>query len=342
MYATCLHCHAPLGANEMLEHFPVGKRLAFDAEKGRLWVVCPHCAQWNLSPLDERWEAIEEGERLFRDTPLRVTTDQVGLAKLRDGSEIIRIGRPMLPEFAAWRYGERFTTRWRRVGLPVGVLAIGLSFGGLLGPMVGLGVSGLPSMAWIFGSNYVLKRRVLARLHDAQGPIALTAAHLTRSRFTLDGDDLSTLVLSVPHIRRNTAVGRFTDPTDALDRLVTFQGAAALDAMRVILPSINRHGGRQRAVDDAVRVLGETGSYEASLAKVARMRTPEGGLPSLPIEVRLALEMASQAESERRAMEGELGALAAAWKDAEEIAAIADDLTLPQQVLDRLGRLGGG
>jgi len=41
-------------------------------------------------------------------------------------------------------------------------------------------------------------------------------------------------------------------------------------------------------------------------------------------------------------MEGELDALAAAWKDAEEIAAIADDLTLPQQVLDRLGRLGGG
>lgn len=40
MYSTCLFCHAPLGANETLERFPVGRRLAFDAANGRLWVVC--------------------------------------------------------------------------------------------------------------------------------------------------------------------------------------------------------------------------------------------------------------------------------------------------------------
>ncbi len=51
-----------------IEHFPVGRRLAFDAAKGRLWVVCHHCGRWNLSPLEERWEAIEECERLFRGT----------------------------------------------------------------------------------------------------------------------------------------------------------------------------------------------------------------------------------------------------------------------------------
>lgn len=59
MYSTCIFCHASLGANESLEHFPVGRRIAFDAAKGRLWVVCAVCRQWNLSPLDERWEAIE-------------------------------------------------------------------------------------------------------------------------------------------------------------------------------------------------------------------------------------------------------------------------------------------
>jgi hypothetical protein len=31
MYSTCLFCHAQLGANEAVEHFPVGRRLAFDA-----------------------------------------------------------------------------------------------------------------------------------------------------------------------------------------------------------------------------------------------------------------------------------------------------------------------
>ena len=40
MYSTCIFCHASLGANESIEHFPVGHRLAFDASRGRLWVVC--------------------------------------------------------------------------------------------------------------------------------------------------------------------------------------------------------------------------------------------------------------------------------------------------------------
>ncbi|HMH86422.1 MAG TPA: hypothetical protein VK529_10795, partial [Gemmatimonadaceae bacterium] len=63
MYSTCLFCHTELGANEAVEHFPVGRRLAFDAAKGRLWVVCRKCERWNLTPVEERWEAIEECER---------------------------------------------------------------------------------------------------------------------------------------------------------------------------------------------------------------------------------------------------------------------------------------
>jgi hypothetical protein len=101
MYATCLFCHRPLGRNEALEHFPVGRRLAYDAERGRLWIVCRHCARWNLSPLEARWEAIEEAERLYRGTRLRAATDQVGLARVADGTELVRIGRPLRPEFAA-------------------------------------------------------------------------------------------------------------------------------------------------------------------------------------------------------------------------------------------------
>jgi hypothetical protein len=63
MYATCLFCDARFRANDEVEAMPLGRRLAFDAAKGRLWVVCARCQQWNLAPLDERWEAIEESER---------------------------------------------------------------------------------------------------------------------------------------------------------------------------------------------------------------------------------------------------------------------------------------
>lgn len=64
----CLFCLQRLGNNEAIEHFPVGRRLAFDPAKGRLWVVCRKCERWNLTPLEERWEAIEECERAMRVT----------------------------------------------------------------------------------------------------------------------------------------------------------------------------------------------------------------------------------------------------------------------------------
>ena len=46
--------------------------------------------------------------------------------------------------------------------------------------------------------------------------------------------------------------------------------------------------------------------------------------------------MAAHEESERLALEGELSVLEAAWKDAEEIAAIADDLFLPPEIEERI------
>jgi hypothetical protein len=48
---------------------------------------------------------------------------------------------------------------------------------------------------------------------------------------------------------------------------------------------------------------------------------------------RLALEMAANEDSERRALEGELAALHSAWRQAEEIAAIADGLFLDRSTV---------
>ncbi|MGH7649334.1 MAG: hypothetical protein ACREND_14550 [Gemmatimonadaceae bacterium] len=107
MYATCLFCHNALGTNEVVEHFPVGRRLAFDSAKGRLWAVCAHCSRWNLTPLEERWEAVAECERLFAGRLLRAQTEHIGLTKLTEGLVLIRIGAPLKPEFAAWRYGQQ-------------------------------------------------------------------------------------------------------------------------------------------------------------------------------------------------------------------------------------------
>ncbi len=350
MYSTCLFCRAPLGANEMIEPFPVGQRLAFDPARGRLWVVCPSCRQWNLSPLDERWEAIESAERLYRDTRLRVATAEIGLARLRDGTELVRIGQPLRPEFAAWRYGARFEARWRRhAGLAVagGALLTGYI---VAGPVMGLiagGVGALPLHGYMLVRNFVRGRLVVGQFHDEQGPIVVTDVHLRRARVLSAPDDPQGWQLSIPHLKEYVAVGKLTRATDELDSKVVLTGQAALDAARVVLPRLNRAGGRRRTVEEAVKVLDESGTVHASFLRAARTRgrdeagDPSHDLASLDPALRLALEMAAHEEVERQALEGELALLELAWREAEEIAAISDDLTLPERVIERLSRLRG-
>ena len=52
--------------------------------------------------------------------------------------------------------------------------------------------------------------------------------------------------------------------------------------------------------------------------------------------------MASHEEQERHALEGELALLEAAWKEAEEVAQIADDMFLPASTSARLEELKQG
>jgi hypothetical protein len=49
--------------------------------------------------------------------------------------------------------------------------------------------------------------------------------------------------------------------------------------------------------------------------------------------------MATHAEREQRALDGEVEELERAWREAEEIAAIADDMFLPDRVIAALERL---
>ncbi len=111
VYSTCLHCTRDLGRNDVLETLPIGRRVAFDAGQGRLWVVCRSCAKWNLVPFDTRLETIDACERIFRDTRTRFSTDHIGLARARDGMDLVRIGAPQRPEFASWRYGAQYKRR---------------------------------------------------------------------------------------------------------------------------------------------------------------------------------------------------------------------------------------
>jgi hypothetical protein len=54
-------------------------------------------------------------ERLYRDTRTRLATENIGLARVADGTDLVRIGQPQRPEFAAWRYGDQLLHRRRRL-----------------------------------------------------------------------------------------------------------------------------------------------------------------------------------------------------------------------------------
>ena len=332
----------------MLEHFPVGRRIGFDAARGRLWVVCPACRQWSLSPLDERWEAVEEAERLYRGTRLRVATDQVGLARLRDGTELVRIGEPLRPEFAAWRYGARFGARWRKQAAwgIAATTAVGAYV--VAGPVMGLFAGGGMYLPWQLALNahqWVASRRVVARLSLPSGPAVLTEAHIQGARILAHPSAGSDWSLRLPHIPDDVAVGRFTSRSTETDPAVELVGEPARRAVRELLPKINRGGGRGRTVRDAVQLLEEAGSADALFASVTRgvraQLAEKARMAAFDAPVRLALEMAAHEEAERAALEGELAALEAAWREAEEIAAIADSLTLPERIAERVERLRG-
>lgn len=61
-----------------------------------------------------------------------------------------------------------------------------------------------------------------------------------------------------------------------------------------------------------------------------------GALFRLPRVQRLALEMALHESSEQHALDAELASLERAWREAEEIAAIADNLLVPKHIEARI------
>jgi hypothetical protein len=326
MYRTCIFCQSDLGANETIEAFPVGRRLAFDPARGRLWVVCRRCERWNLSGVEERWEGIEQMERLFRGTRLRASTSNIGLARLREGVELVRIGAPHRPELAAWRYGDQFGRRRRRAmlraGAGIGVITAVVAGGMMAGASVGA--------FWWFGRGLIGRavngspQAVVARLPD--GPVS---SRDIRRR------DLRRVRLLAPG---SPGDWRLVLP---LRRLVLeYSGDEAVRAAGRLLPAMNRYGGTRQQVADAVDLLERTGDPLAFFGEAARLRTG-GSAPVTHLEypVRLALEMAAHEEQERRALEGELALLERAWREAEDVAAIADRLLVPTRVDVALERI---
>ncbi len=359
MYSNCIHCARPLGSNDAIEAMPIGHRLAFDEKRGQLWIICRDCERWNLTPFDERWEAIEQCERLFRGTSVRVSSDNIGLARLHDGTELVRVGMPLRPEFAAWRYGDQFGRRRKKVSitaatLGAGVIAgAGLVAGGLV--TAGVGIMALVPMAQlIMDASINSDGAFLGRwtrlpsgelVHRVSNPKLITTdaeegwgiAFEMNSRIT------------PPKTQQSKAwfEGSQIPPEFEIVRKEV-RGSDATRLLREFLPSVNRRSSRREDIAHGVQLIEDAGGPNDFARWAAERRHQwaaqqtygdSGDMAHIPAAARLAFEMALHEDSERRAMNGELAELERAWQDAAHVASIADSLLTPPEVQERLDAL---
>lgn len=320
-------------------------------------MVCRSCERWNLTPFDERWEAIEQSERAFRDTRVRVSTDHIGLARLADGTELVRIGEPQRPEFAAWRYGDQFgRRRTKAIATGIGVTtAAALIVSGAV-------VSGVGLVALTPLLHIVNVLTVLSTAGRARKPLD----HPDGGRFMpigspriVSSDRAAGWAIDIGYAARyhgpdptvrNGGYWSMTRKQEGKNELgrVQLHGADAIPLLRRLMPRINRGGARQAVITDGVSLIEQAGGPDRFAKWAVGMRREwaarstfgdTGDLSAIPVAARLAFEMAISEDAERVALEGELAALERAWAEAEGIASIADSLLLPESVTEHYEKL---
>ncbi len=352
MYATCLRCERSLGRNDEIPELPVGRHVAFDTVKGRLWVICRRCGQWNLTPLERRWEAIAQCERVALSAETRVAGAAAGLARTRSGLELLRVGGMPDADIANWRYGRRLRTRqllvwWSAAALALLALLLGVRAGQVTGtPWVGVYVA-------VFLATFLLHLwrhppRLWVSLRPTAGsPRRLWAWQLESVRFE-GPTGRRPLELVVPMGRRGEArlTGRKAAEflADLLPRLNGAESATA--SLPVALEQVASAERGPSAVEATGRTRGRgrrNGNRQAEGAWVAQRPWERLVLDAYISHVvtgsperRLALEIAVTEEVEAAALAAQAGELAATWREEETVGEIADGLLVPDTIRDRL------
>jgi hypothetical protein len=313
--------------------FPVGRRLAFDGHTGRLWVVCRRCGHWNLSPLEERWEALGLCEQLYQSSRVKASTDNIGITALREGLQLIRIGKPLRPEFSAWRYGPRIVARRKKAALVAvgGVAATAVGSVAVIGASIGAAAlvfwAGTGGLA-IARAGAVLAERLYE--HRKYERVVARVTGMNGHRYTMRQKHLRLI-----SIEPDSGATGWRLALHHESGLLSLTGAQATLTAGQLLAKMNAKGASKASVALAANRISEAGGAQQFIQNAIALRDSrrrKGLLMydesydsfGLRYEERLAVEMAMHEDAERQALEDELSALEQAWRDAEEIGAIAD------------------
>jgi hypothetical protein len=303
----------------------VGRRLAFDPDRGRLWIICGWCAHWSLVPMEERWEAVEELERRARGrSAVLGATDRISLLAIGN-LEVVRVGPAPAREEAWWRYGKALRGRRlrynviTRVGGTVATVAVTTAVTGFVVLMPEL---------------LLLKWRAFRAITGSAHKSGAEAAESFERRFRYGRVAWSGSAQCVSCGCRSIEL-TFRDRERALlypdhtirilcQRCRSAEGGhviAGLEAehlLRRLLAYENIAGADDRQLEAAVQLIrtGEIGTHDARSLRRA------------PREVLIGLELLVSEQREARALGWDVADLQARWETAAALAQIIDwDLT---------------
>jgi len=306
---TCNFCSAKLGANLLLPEFPVGRRLAFDPSDARLWAVCPTCARWNLTWLDEpeRRAAVARLDQYFAATPAKTAAAGIAVAEVGK-TELIRIGAVTWATFASWRYARRlFQRRTTMIGLSFVVLPFaaflwlpqGKAF--LDNDLAFYSVMAV-YLAWFWWYT----KRTIVRAPAGGGATGRVRADLVRHTAVQATE--SGWRLFVKHV----------------NGVADLHGKEALRALSLMLPLLNHKGASRKTAQQAIAMIEASGGPEHFIADAFRAKQlghDPVQLSKLPPILRVALEIAVNEEAEKGALRGDLAAIAIERDSARIVAA---------------------
>ena len=341
MFTHCLVCHTPFPPNEELEYFSTSTRVAYDAERGRLWAVCRSCKRWSLAPIEERWEALEDLEKAAKDrAKLLSQTDNVTLLRVGE-LDVVRVGRANLTEEAWWRYGRELThraARHRKLTF-IGTAAAGAAIAG------GWATGGIGWLgAWILWENAPQQLTQAARWLRFGGSAWHGKRSCTRcGQFfrSVAYRDRAHLILS-SGIRPGDALSvtqRCPGCGDLGEGGLHLRGKEGDHVSRRLLAYHHHTGASEKRVRSATRLIEEAGSPEGLIRIVIK----EGRrLGDLQRNGAIALEIAANDTLERRLLELELAEIEAHWQEEEELASIVDGELTPLPLMESFRRKVAG
>jgi hypothetical protein len=261
-----------------------------------LWVVCRRCGSWNLTPLEQRWEAIKDCEHLFRSLEIAIADGDITVARGREDMELIRLGSASPSGYDSWRYGARLRGRLTRTKIISGcvfamgvALAIGASLTGASTAMIVFLVAAFLTLAATISDRNPFKALVSVRLSSG-------ARHVIR-RKDAPRAHLRALCSNDWALEVQTREGPASVSEE--DRMLALQKCAA---------AMNRFGRKNSQIAEARTALMSVRAPYQLWLDLVQVHGTDGmvRLSDLPIPALVALEMGANDISERIAMQGEV------------------------------------